>query len=63
MKSDLIEISGIIKHETEKASLLDHGGKEPCWLPKSQVEIEPDTNRKTVTVTLRQSLAEDKGIV
>lgn len=63
MKSDLIEISGIIKHETEKAILLDHGGKEPCWLPKSQVEIEPDTNRKTVTVTLRQSLAEDKGIV
>jgi hypothetical protein len=63
MKSDLFDFTAKIKHETAKAYLLDHGGKEPVWVPKSACEVELNADGKTVTVTMRQSLAEDKGIL
>lgn len=62
-KSNLYEFTAIIRHQTLKAYLIDHGGKEPVWIPKSQCEVELNTDGKTVTVTLEQQLAEDKGIV
>lgn len=66
-KSDIIDITCIIKAETEKAILIDHGGKENCWLPKSQIEIElsaaKSSKEKVAVVSLRQSMAEEKGIV
>jgi hypothetical protein len=63
MKPNLVEITVIIRHETLKALLVDHGGKEPCWVPKSQVEIEANKDGKTYTLTLPQTLAEDKRMV
>jgi len=63
MKSSLVDIACVIKHRTEKAVLVDHGGKEPCWLPLSAIEIEPNQDGKTVTISLEQKLAEDKGMV
>jgi hypothetical protein len=62
VKSNLADFTCIVRRETDKAVLVDHGGKEPCWLPKSQVEIEPNADGKTVTVTMEQWLAEEKGI-
>lgn len=63
-RSDIIDITVIIKHETIKAVLVDHGGKEPCLLPRSQIEIvQVDRGGKTHTIALPQSLAEEKGIV
>lgn len=62
-RSDIIDVTVIIKHETVKAILVDHGGQEPCWLPRSAIEIEVNSDRKTHTVSLPQSLAEEKGMV
>ena len=41
MKSNVIDISVELRHETEKAILVSDGG-DPVWLPKSMVEFEPD---------------------
>lgn len=62
-KSDLYEFSAILVHETEKAILINHGKSEPTWIPKSMCEFEENSDGKTITVTLKQSLAEEKGIV
>ena len=62
-RSDIIDVTVIIKHETAKAVLVDHGGKEPCWLPRSAIEIEANTDGRTHTVSLPQNLAEEKGMV
>jgi hypothetical protein len=63
MKSDIVDIVVILKHTTERAVLVDHGGKEPVWLPLSQVELAPNSDGKTHTVSLPQWLAEDKEMV
>ncbi len=52
MKSNIVDFTCIIKHETDKAVLVDHGGKEPCWLPRSKIEIEPNADGKTVTISM-----------
>lgn len=62
-RSDLYEFTAIIVHETEKAYLLNHGKPDSTWVPKSGCEVEQNRDGKTVTVTMRQALAEDKGIV
>ncbi len=63
MKSDLIDLTVIIRHSTERAVLVDHGGEEAVWLPLSQVEIAPNSDGKTVTLTLPEWLAREKGMV
>lgn len=62
-RSDLIDISVVLVHQTEKAVLVDHGGEANVWLPRSAIEIEKDGNGKTWTVTLRESLAIEKGLI
>ena len=62
-RSDIIDATVILRHETPQAYLVDHGGKTPCWLPKSQVELEPNADGKTHTVSLPQWLAEEKEMV
>ena len=63
MKSDLIDITVIVKHKTALAVLVDHGGKEPVWIPLSQIEIEPNKDGKTYTITMPEWMAVDKGLV
>lgn len=66
MRSDLIDIAGVIHHETEKAILFsDTADKDDAvWLPKSQVEIELDGGRPGfATVTMSERLATEKGLV
>jgi hypothetical protein len=63
MKSDIVDLTVILKRRTERAVLVDHGGAEQCWLPLSQIEIEPNSDGKTYTVTLPQWLAEEKRMV
>lgn len=55
-KSNLIEVSCEIRHETEKAYLIFDGTKE-VWLPKSQVEVEDGE------VTMPEWLAMEKGLI
>ena len=63
MKSDLIDISVIVQHQTENAVLVDHGGTEAVWLPLSQIGIEPNTDGKTHDVTLPEWLAREKEMI
>lgn len=62
-RSDLIDVSVVLVHETERAVLVDHGGAETVWLPKSAVEIARDPSGKTWTLTLPERLAVEKGIL
>lgn len=57
MKSDLIDLDARLVHETEKAWLIDTGDKKSVWIAKSMAEFDGKT------LTLRQSLAEEKGLV
>ncbi len=62
-RSDLVDISVVLVHQTEKAVLVDHGGDGNVWLPRSAIEIEKDSNGKTWTVTLPERLAQEKGLI
>lgn len=60
-KSDLIDIEGEIRAETDDAILFDFGGEKPAWLPKSQIEFEPFGDGHTVTCP--EWLALEKGMI
>lgn len=62
-RSDLVDISVVLVHQTEKAVLVDHGGAANVWLPRSAIEIERDPGGKTWTVTLPERLAAEKGLI
>jgi len=54
----------LVKHETEKAYLVEYE-EEEYWLPKSQiVEEESDEIQlgETVTISVKRWLAEEKGL-
>lgn len=57
----LIDIACLIRHETDKAYLVDVGEKEPVWLPKSMVEMF-DHNSGPI-VTMPHWLAKEKGLI
>ena len=57
-KSDIIDVAAIIHHETDKAFLVDAGGEEKVWLPKSQVEDNGDG-----TFAMPEWLATEKGLI
>lgn len=58
--SDLVDISGELRHETDKAFLFwDGGNDEPVWLPKSQVEWD-ETGK---IMTMPEWLALEKGLI
>jgi hypothetical protein len=66
MRSDLIDIAGVIHHQTEKAILFsDDGDREKAvWLPKSVVEVEHDPKKPDhVTVTMPERIAKDRGLI
>ena len=62
-KSDLIDITIIVKHKTERAVLIDDGGIEPQWIPLSQCELSPDIGSNTHTLTLPEWLAQEKELI
>lgn len=56
--SDIIDIAADIKHETDKAYLLDGGYDNPVWVPKSQAQRNADG-----TFSMPEWLAKDKGFI
>jgi hypothetical protein len=64
MKSDLIDISVFLHHETQGAVLVSDDGKlqKAKWIPKSQCEIERQPGG-TVILTLPEWLAVEKELV
>jgi hypothetical protein len=59
VKSNIIDIAGILKHETEKAFLVDAGTDEPVWLAKLLVEHDPTDG----TFAMPEWLAMEKGLI
>ncbi len=63
MKSDLVDITTMIFHQTDAAILVsDDATSEKVWLPKSQCELEREEGR-VYTVTLPEWLAIEKGLI
>ncbi len=64
-KSDLIDVSMQLHHETPKAILVsDDGDKSKAvWLPLSQIEFEHKGSSGIVVVTMPEWLATEKGLV
>ena len=56
-RHDIIEIAGLVRHETDLAIFFDDGTKR-VWLPKSMVEVNDDG-----TVSLPEWLAEEKELI
>jgi hypothetical protein len=65
MKSDLVDLTLVKVHETEKAILVSEteDSEEEVWLPKSQIEIEPTKKSNVVVVTMPEHLAHSKGLI
>ena len=70
MKSDLVDVTVCLHHET-KQGMAEAGGilvsddgdrSKAVWLPKSQVEVE-FAARDSVIVTMPEWLAHDKGLI
>lgn len=55
--TELVEITAIIRHETDKAYLL-FDGERKAWVPKSHVQDNEDG-----TFTMPEWLAQDKGFI
>jgi hypothetical protein len=65
MKSDLIDITVSVIHETEKAVLISETGEKDksVWLPKSLIEIEGTSKAGIIIVTIPEQLAIDKKLI
>lgn len=63
MKSDVIDLTVQLHHETEKAVLVSDTAdpKDAVWIARSLIEIEPDG--ATHTITLPEWLAKEKGLI
>ncbi len=64
-KSDLVDVSVMKHHETDKAWLVSDTGDrtDAVWIAKSQAQIEPDYSQKCFVLTLPEWLATEKGLV
>jgi hypothetical protein len=58
MRSDLVDIAGEIRAETDKAFCF-HDGIRTVWLPKSQCEWDADDG----TMAMPEWLAKDKELI
>lgn len=64
MRSNLIDVEVLYKHETDSAVLVaSYEQAKPVWLPKSQIEFHLDSSGNIVFLTLPRPLAEEKGLV
>ena len=58
MRSDLVDIAGEVRRETDRAFLIFDGTQE-VWLPKSLVEHDETDG----TFAMPEWLAKDKGLI
>ena len=60
-KSDLVDITCMVKHETKAAWLINDGAKD-VWIPKSQCEVEI-VGTAAAIATMPEWLAHEKGLI
>ncbi|ACL58719.1 hypothetical protein [Methylobacterium nodulans] len=65
MRSDLVDLTVRLHHETARAVLVSTDGnrEKAVWIPKSACEIELDAGKATHTLTLPERVAVEKGLV
>lgn len=63
MRSNVIDLEGMVHRQTEKAVLfsLDGDNSNAVWLPLDAIELE--NNHPIWTVTLPEQMALDKGLI
>lgn len=63
-RSDLADYTVQLHRETEKAWLVSDDGEiaNAVWIPKSQGELEAHETRPCYVLTIRESLAIEKGL-
>lgn len=49
-KRELVDIPCILRHQTDKAYLVDIGELVPVWLPKSMCEYHKEGKNEIITV-------------
>ena len=59
MDGETVELDAELQHETDEAWLLDFGGNEPVWIPKSQGSFDPDEG----TAEVPEWLAYKEGLI
>lgn len=60
-KRELVDIPCILKHQTDKAYLVDVGELTSVWLPKSQCEYHKEG--KNEIITMPEWLAIEKELI
>ena len=66
MRSDIIDITVHLHHQTEKAVLISDTGDsdDAVWLPRSAIEVDISASSGSVTeITLTEGLATEKGLI
>lgn len=63
LKNELYDFVGLINGETPAAVRVNHGGHDPFWLPKSQIEYVKTPDGKAYEFTVPVWLAKEKGII
>jgi hypothetical protein len=60
--ADLVEVTGVIRRETDAAILFDDG-TEQVWIPKSQIDTTEELGGGLAEITIPEWLAIKKGLV
>ena len=59
-----IEITVTVKHKTEKAVLVNDGGKKDQWVPLSQITSDNEIEvGNVIVIEVPEWLAKDKGFI
>ena len=61
-RDEVVELDVVIKRETDRAYLIDHGGDEEVWMPKSQVRGLV-RGPKMVKLIVTEWIANEKGLI
>jgi len=63
-KHDIMELTVLKKHETEKAILVQNLKQKDVWIPKSQIEIDSeDEETSMIDIQIPEWLAIDKELL
>jgi hypothetical protein len=61
-KTNLIDLTVTLIHETEKAWLVNDGTRK-TWVPKSWAELEKNPDGKSYTLTITEERAIEKELI
>jgi hypothetical protein len=64
-RSDLYDVEVVVHARTAKAVLVSSDGdkKKAVWVPLSQCEVTNESLGATITLTAREWLLKDKGLI